>query len=556
MAKKIRYWDEARRRIYDGVEKVANAVKVTMWPKGKNVILERGYWAPNVTNDGVTVAKDIELEDKIENIGAEFVKEAASKTNDAAGDGTTATVVLVDAISREGLRYIREWVNPFALGRGLHKGVESLVEHIAKKATPVKGKSDIEQVATISSQDENVGKLIAQVMEEIGNDGVVTVEEGKSLWLEMSIEKGMQFDQWYTSPYFVTDPARMEAIIEKPSVIITDKKVSNVKEILPLLEQAAAAGKKDFVLIADDVEGEALATLVLNKLRWVLNVLAVKAPGFGDRKKSMLQDIAAVTGWQVISDEVGLSFENAGMEVLWSADKVISDKDKTVIVWGKGAEGDIKDRVNEIKAQIDKSSSDYDKEKLQERLARLVGWVAVIRVWAATEMEMKNKKYKIEDALNSTRAAIAEWVLPWGGVSLLKMISVLEGLKLEDKDEKLWLEILKQAIQYPTKQIANNAGYKGELIIEKIKENKSDNYGFNAKTGEYGDLIKQWVIDPAKVVRVALQEAVSAAAMLLTTDAVVVDKPSKDDEGSDAGAGAGGMWWMWGMGGMGMPGMM
>lgn len=551
MAKMIKYWDDARKEIYAGIKKVADAVKVTMWPKWKNVILERSYGTPNVTNDGVTVAKDIELEDKFENIWAEIVKEAASKTNDAAWDGTTTTVVLVDAIAREWLRYIWTWVNPFALNRWLNKGVERLVAELVKRSKSIDKKEEIKQVATISAQDEEVGTLIADVMEEVTKDWVITVEEWKSIWLVKEVVTWMQFDQWYSSPYFVSDSTRMEAIVEKAHILITDKKISSVKEFLPVLESVAAMWRKDFVIIADEVDGEALATLVVNKLRWVLNVLAVKAPGFGDRKKEMLKDIAAVTGWQVISEELWLKLEDTTIDMLWQADKVISDKDRTTIVWGKWNKADIEARVSEINVQFSKSTSDYDKEKLMERKARLVWWVAVIKVWAATEMEMKNKKYKIEDALNSTKAAIEEWIVPWWGIALLKLVNVLVDMKLEDKDEQIWIEILKEAIQYPAKQIANNAGHKWDSIAEKILENKDYNYWFNSRTGEYADLLKQWVIDPVKVIRVAIQEAVSAAGMLLTTDAVVVDKPKKDwDHPAMDMWGMGWMWWMGGMWGM------
>ena len=542
MPKIIKYWDDSRRAVYAGVKKVVDAVKVTMGPKGKNVILERSFGAPVVTNDGVTVAKEIELEDKFENIGAELVKEAANKTNDAAGDGTTTTALLVYAIAKEGLKSVRAGVNPFALNKGLHKAADAVIEELKKRSKKIESREEIEQVATISAQDPEVWKLIADIMEEIWKDGVVTVEEGKSIGLEKEVVKGMQFDQGYISPYFITDSTRMEAVIEKPYIIITDKKISSIKELLPILEQIAATGKKDIVIIADDVEGEALATLVLNKLRGVLNVLAVKAPGFGDRKKEMLKDIAAVTGGQVITEELGLKLENATLDMLGQADKVIADKDKTIIVGGKGRQEDIDARVEMIRTELQKTTSDYDREKLQERLARLVGGVAVIRVGAATEMELKNKKYKIEDALNATRAAIEEGIVPGGGTALLKVQKVLDELKTDDKDEQIGIEIVKSAIEYPAKQIADNAGFKGDLVVEKVKENNDFAYGFNAKTGEYGDLFKMGVIDPAKVVRVALENAVSAAGMLLTTDAVVADKPEKKEETP-----AGGMWDMAGM---------
>lgn len=486
--------------------------------------MERGYGAPNVTNDGVTVAKEIELEDKFENIGASLAKEAATKTNDAAGDGTTTTVVLVEAIAREGLRYVKSGVNPFALSRGLHKAVAVLVAKIAEHALPVNTKEQIKQVATISAQDEAVGELIAEVMDEVGKDGVVTVEEGKSIGLEKEVVVGMQFDQGYLSPYFVTDPARMEAVQERPAILITDKKVSSIKDILHLLEQLGAMGKREIVIIADDVDGEALGTLVLNKLRGTINVLAVKAPGFGDRKKEVLKDIAAVTGGTVITEEVGLKLETATLDMLGHAEKVVSSKDKTIIIGGKGDQSDIEARIDEIKVLIERSTSDYDKEKLQERLARLAGGVAVIKVGAATEMEMKNKKYKIEDALNSTRAAIEEGIVAGGGTSFVKLIDALDATECAE-DEKIAISIIKEAIQYPVRQIANNAGFKGDWVVEEVKNNKDFNYGFDAKTGEFKDLLKAGIIDPAKVERVALENAVSAAAMLLTTDAVVADKP-------------------------------
>ena len=543
MAKVILYWDNGRKEIYKGIKKVADTVKVTLWPKGKNVVLERSFWAPNITNDGVTVAKEIELEDKFENIGAELVKEAANKTNDSAGDGTSTTAVLVESITKEWLKYINSGVNPFVLGKGLHKWVNKIIEELKAKSKQVNTKEEIKQVATISAQDEQVGELIAEVMEEVGKDGVITVEEWKSIGLEKEIVKGMQFDEGYVSPYFMTDTNRMEAVVEKASILITDKKISNIKEILPVIEQLAATWQKNIVIIADDIEWEALATLVLNKLRGVLNVLAVKAPGFGDRKKEMLQDIATVTGWTVITEDLWIKLESATVDMLGKADKVVSNKDNTIIIWGKWDQKAIDDRVAQIKAQIENTTSDYDKEKLQERLARMAGWVAVIKVGAATEVEMKNRKYKIEDALNATRAAVEEWIIPGGWTALLKLQKTLEDIKVEDEDERIGLEIIKAAIEYPAMQIAKNAGYKWELVVEKVKENKDFNYGFNAKTGEFGDLMKNGIIDPTKVVRVALENAVSAASMVLTTDAVVADKPEKKEEGhSHDMQGMGGMW--------------
>jgi len=541
MAKIIKYSDEWRRQVYAGIKAVADAVKVTMGPKGKNVMIESTFGGPKVTNDGVSVAKEIELEDKFENIGAELVKEAANKTNDAAGDGTTTTVTLVDAISREWLRYITSGVNPFALGKGMDKAVEQIVSKLKEKAKKVETKEEIKQVATISAQDEQIGQLIADVMEEIGQDGVVTVEEGKSIGFEKEIVKGMQFDQGYESPYFVTNPEKMEAVVENANIIITDKKITNLQELAPLLEKIAASGSRNIVIISDGVEGEALAALVLNKLKGVLNVLAVKAPGFGDNKKAMLQDIAAVTGGTVISDEIGLNFENVGTEVVGAADKVIATKDKTIIVGGKGDPNAIQNRINQLKVQMENTTSEYDKEKLQERIAKLSGGVAVIKVGAATETEMKNKKDKIEDALNATRAAMEEGIVPGGGTALVKLQKELnvEG----SDDEAIGIEIVKKAIEYPAKQIAENAGYKGDVVVEKVASNEDFNYGFNAKTGEYGNLLEQGVIDPAKVVRVALQNAVSAAKMLLTTEAVVADAPKKEESAPTPAMG-GGMGWM------------
>ena len=552
MAKQIKYWDEARKEIFSWMEMVADAVKVTMWPKWRNVILERSFWWPIVTNDGVTVAKEIDLEWKTENIWASMIKEAAEKTNKEAWDWTTTTVVLAEAMSKEWLRYIRSWVNPFSLWKWLHKAVDRLVEEIEKKARKIwDSKEKIRQVATISAQDEEVWNLIADVFEEIGKDWTITVEEGKSLWLTKEIKTGMQFDQWYSSPYFVTDTQRMEAVIEKPYILVTDKKISSIKEILQVLEAIASTGKKDIVIIADDVDWEALASLVLNRIRGMLNVLTVKAPWFGDRKKEMLRDIATVTWATLITEELWIKLEDATIDMLWKADKVISTKDNTVIVDGKWDETEINERADQIKAQIWMTTSDYDKEKLVERLAKLVGWVAVIQVWAATEMEMKNKKYKIEDALNATRAAIEEGIVAWGGSVLLQLSKVLEDFKLEDADEQVAVNIVRDAIQYPVRQIANNAGFKWDWVVEKVKESEDINFGFDAREWTFKDLFEAWIIDPAKVLRVALENAVSTAAMFLTTETVVVDAPEKEhhhDHAADAWMW--GMWvmgWMWGM---------
>ena len=547
MAKTLHFGDDARKSIFSGIETVANAVKVTMGPKGRNVILERSYGGPIVTNDGVTVAKEIELEDKSENIGANMIKEAAEKTNKEAWDGTTSTVVLAHAMAKEGLRYVRSGVNPFSLGKGLHKAVEILTHEIHQKAQPVDSPEKIRQVATISAQDEEVGNLISEVFEEIGKDGTITVEEGKSIGLTKEIKTGMQFDQGYSSPYLVTDTQRMEAVVEKPYILVTDKKVSSIKEILWVLESVAATGKKDFVIIAEDVDGEALASLVLNKIRGMLNILTIKAPGFWDRKKEMLRDIAVVTGATLITEELGIKLENTTIDMLGKAEKVISSKDNTVIVSGKGNPDEIEARANQIKGQLSQTTSDYDREKLAERLAKLVGGVAVIQVGAATEMEMKNKKYKIEDALNATRAAIEEGIVAGGGSVLLQLSKVLDAVKFDDPDEQVAIEIVKNAIQYPVKQIADNAGFKWDRVVEKVKESDQINFGFDAKEGTFKDLFTSGIIDPAKVLRVALENAVSTAAMFLTTETVIVDLPKSECNcGHSHGAEAG----MWGMGGM------
>ena len=547
MAKTLHFGDDARKSIFSGIETVANAVKVTMGPKGRNVILERSYGGPIVTNDGVTVAKEIELEDKSENIGANMIKEAAEKTNKEAWDGTTSTVVLAHAMAKEGLRYVRSGVNPFSLWKGLHKAVEILTHEIHQKAQPVDSPEKIRQVATISAQDEEVGNLISEVFEEIGKDGTITVEEGKSIGLTKEIKTGMQFDQGYSSPYLVTDTQRMEAVVEKPYILVTDKKVSSIKEILWVLESVAATGKKDFVIIAEDVDGEALASLVLNKIRGMLNILTIKAPGFWDRKKEMLRDIAVVTGATLITEELGIKLEDTTIDMLGKAEKVISSKDNTVIVSGKGNPDEIEARANQIKGQLSQTTSDYDREKLAERLAKLVGGVAVIQVGAATEMEMKNKKYKIEDALNATRAAIEEGIVAGGGSVLLQLSKVLDAVKFDDPDEQVAIEIVKNAIQYPVKQIADNAGFKWDRVVEKVKESDQINFGFDAKEGTFKDLFTSGIIDPAKVLRVALENAVSTAAMFLTTETVIVDLPKSECNcGHSHGAEAG----MWGMGGM------
>jgi len=552
MAKQVHYWDEARKNIFQWMKIVADAVKVTLWPKGRNVMLEKGFGWPIVTNDGVTVAKEIDLEDKSLNILASLIKEAAEKTNKEAWDWTSTTTILAYAMSKEWMRYIQSWVNPFALGRGLHKSVDKIIEELQKQSKRLKDKEEIKNVATISAQDEEVGTLISDIFEEVGENWIITVEEWKSFWLTKDLKKWMQFDQWYASPYFVTDSQRMEAVVDKPYVLITDKKISSLKDIVWVLEQAAASWKKDFVIIADDIDWEALANLVLNKMRSVLNVVAVKAPGFWDRKKEMLQDIAIVTWATVITEELWLKLEDTTIEQLWQAEKIICSKDNTIIVNGSWSTKDIELRAEQIKWQLENTSSDYDKEKLAERLAKLVGWVAVIQVWAATETEMKNKKYKIEDALNATRAAIEEGIVAGWWTPLVKLSAVLDDFNLEDQDENIAVEIVKKAIQYPLTQIADNAWYKWDRVVEKVKESNNFNYWFEWKNWEFVDLIKVWVIDPTKVIRVALQNAVSTAAMFLTTDALIIDAPKEDCDSCST-------WWvpMWGMGGMwwmgGMP---
>ncbi len=554
MAKVVQYWDEARKEVLKGMELVYNTVKVTMWPKWRNVMIDKGFGGPTVTNDGVTVAKEISFEDKYHNLWASLIKEAAENTNKEAGDGTTTTTVLAYAMAKEWMRYIQSGVNPFALGRGLHKAVAKIVEELKKESKTLGSKDEINQVATISAQDEEVGALIADVMEEVGENGTITVEEGKTFGLDKELKKGMQFEQGYSSPYFVSDHQRMEAVVEKPYILVTDKKISSMKDIIGVLEQAAAVGKKDFVIIADDIEGEALANLVLNKMRGVLNILAVKAPGFGDRKKEMLQDIAIVTGATVITDELGLKLEEATIEMLGQAAKVISSKDDTIIVDGNGDQSAIEERAEQIRVQIGNTSSEYDQEKLAERLAKLVGGVAVIKVGAATETEMKNKKYKIEDALNATKAAIEEGIVAGAGTPLVKLSNILLDVDFGDEDENIAAEIVRKAIQYPLTQIATNAGYKGDWVVEQVKAHKDFNYGFEGKKGEFKDLLKDGIIDPTKVVRIELENAVSTAAMFLTTDAVIVDAPTTDG-GADAGPAMWGMWgmgWMWGMGGMPM----
>ncbi len=544
MAKQILFGEEARAGLKRGVNIVADTVKVTMGPRGRNVVLDKGYGAPVSTNDGVTVAKEIELEDKFENMGAQLIKEVATKTNDAAGDGTTGATVLAQSLISEGLKVVAAGANPIAVRHGIEKGTEAIVAAIKKNAKQVAGKAEIAQVASISANSIEVGNLIADIMDLVGKDGVITVEESQTLGLDKEVVEGMQFDQGYISAYMVSDAARMEAALENPYILITDKKIGSIQEILPLLEALSAAGKKELVIIAEDVEGEALATLVVNKLRGVFTALAVKAPGFGDRRKEMLQDIATLTGGQVVSEDLGLKLENATIDKLGRARKVVANKDNTTIIEGKGETSAIKARVNQIKAQIEKTTSDYDKEKLQERLAKLSGGVGVIKVGAASEVELKDRKFKIEDALNATRAAVDEGIVPGGGVALVDVIPALDNVKVEG-EEKIGLQILRKAMEAPLRQIAENAGKDGAVVVEKVR-NMEKGDGYDAATDTFGNMIKAGIIDPAKVIRCSLQNAASVAAVVLTTEAVVSDLPKKDAPMGVPG-GAGGMG---GMGGM------
>jgi chaperonin GroEL len=528
MAKELEFDTEARARLKTGVDKLARAVKVTLGPKGRNVVIEKKFGSPTVTKDGVTVAKEVELDDPVENLGATMVKEVATKTSDNAGDGTTTATILAQAIYTEGLKSVTAGVNPMALKRGIEGAVENVVQQLADMAVETKGKKEIAQVATISANsDPVIGDLIADAMEKVGKDGVITVEEAKGLETTLETVDGMQFDRGYLSPYFVTDPDKMEAVLEDPMILIHDKKISSMKDLLPVLEKVAQMGKP-LMIISEDVEGEALATLVVNKLRGTLKVAAVKAPGFGDRRKQMLQDVAILTGGQVISEELGFKLENAVVSDLGSAKRIVIDKDDTIIVDGAGDTDKIKGRINEIRVAIDKSTSDYDQEKLQERLAKLAGGVAIINVGAATETEMKEKKARVEDALHATRAAVEEGIVPGGGVALLWTQKALDGLKRDDSDEQIGVQIVRRSLEEPLRQIAQNAGAEGAIIVERVREKNSLNWGYNASTDEFEDLVKAGVIDPTKVTRTALQNAASIAGLLLTTECVVVDKPENE----------------------------
>jgi len=541
-AKELHFDTEARAALKRGVDQLAEAVKVTLGPKGRNVVIDKKFGAPTVTKDGVTVAKEVELADPLENMGAQMVKEVATKTSDLAGDGTTTATVLAQAVFREGLKNVTAGANPMAIKRGIDRAVSAIVEELKKLSVPTSGKKEIAQVGTISANnDKEIGDLIAQAMEKVGKDGVITVEEARGLETTLETVDGMQFDRGYLSPYFVTDPEKMEAVLEDAYILIHDKKISSMKDLLPVLEKVAQMGKP-LLIIAEDVEGEALATLVVNKLRGTLKVAGVKAPGFGDRRKAMLQDIAVLTNGQVVSEEVGFKLENAVLSDLGHAKRIVIDKDNTTLIDGAGDEKKIEGRINEIRVAIDKSTSDYDKEKLQERLAKLAGGVAVINVGAATESEMKEKKARVEDALHATRAAVEEGIVPGGGVALIRAQRALKGIKL-DTDEQIGVEIIKRAVEEPLRMIVHNAGGEGSIVLEKVRASKDDKFGYNALTDTYEDLMNAGVIDPTKVTRTALQNAASIAGLLLTTEAIVVEKKEEKSAAPAApGGGMGGMY--------------
>ena len=544
-AKEIQYDSKARESILKGIDTLAEAVKVTLGPKGRNVILDKSWGSPTVTKDGVTVAKEIELEDKFENMGAQMVKEVASKTSDVAGDGTTTATLLAQSMYREGSKLVAAGANPMALKRGIEKAVDTVVDELKKMSKPTKEQQEISQVGTISANnDQTIGNIIAEAMAKVGKEGVITVEEAKSMETTLEIVEGMQFDRGYLSPYFVTDAEKMDASLEEPYILLHEKKISNMKDMVPLLEQIAKMGKP-LIIIAEDVEGEALATLVVNKLRGTLKVAAVKAPGFGDRRKAMLEDIGILTGGRVISEDLGLKLENVSINDLGTAKTINIDKDNTTIIDGGGSRSDLEGRVKQIRTQIDDTTSDYDREKLQERLAKLIGGVAVINVGAATETEMKEKKARVEDALNATRAAVEEGIVPGGGIAFIRCAPALSKLKLEG-DDQLGVNIINRSLEEPTRQIANNAGLEGAVVVERVK-NEKGSFGLNAETGEYEDLVKAGIIDPTKVTRYALQNAASVAALMLTTEAMVAEKAKEEKEmpamppGGGYGGGMGGM---------------
>ncbi len=528
-AKQIVYSENSRQAILRGVNQLADAVKVTLGPKGRNVVLEKKFGGPTITKDGVTVAKEVELKDPLENMGAQMVREVASKTSDIAGDGTTTATILAQSIFREGVKSVAAGANPMALKRGIEKAVEAVVEEVKKFSKPISGDA-IAQVGTISANgDATIGNIIAEAMKKVGKDGVITVEESKTMVTELQTVDGMQFDRGYLSPYFVSDPERMEAVLEDPYILIHEKKISNMKDLLPLLEQIARSGKP-LLVIAEEVEGEALATLVVNKLRGTLNACAVKAPGFGDRRKAMLEDISVLTGGKALMEETGIKLEGVRLEDLGRAKRVTVDKDNTTIVDGAGTQKNIEGRIKQLRTQIDETTSDYDREKLQERLAKLAGGVAVIKVGAATETEMKEKKARVEDALHATRAAVEEGIVPGGGVALLRAGKSLQNLKAEG-DEQIGIDIIRRATEEPVRQISGNAGFEGAIVLEKVRSSGDNNYGFNAATGQYEDLVKSGVIDPTKVTRSALQHAASISALMLTTEAMICEIPEKKSAG-------------------------
>ena len=537
-AKQLMFDEEARRAILRGVDKLANAVKTTLGPKGRNVVLDKKFGAPTITKDGVTVAKEIELEDPFENMGAQMVKEVASKTSDVAGDGTTTATVLAQSIIREGMRNVTAGSNPMALKRGIDKAVEAVIEEIKKISKPTKGKKEIAQVATISANnDKTIGDLIADAMEKVGKDGVITVEEAKGVETTLDVVEGMQFDRGYISPYMVSDPERMEVVLDNPLILIHEKKIAGMKDLLPILEQIAKMGKP-FLIIAEEVEGEALATLVVNKLRGTLQCAAVKAPGFGDRRKEMLKDIAVLTGGEVISEELGIKLENIRLEDLGKCKKVIVDKENTTIIEGAGKDKEIEGRIKQIRTQIEDTTSDYDREKLQERLAKLAGGVAVIKVGAPTEVAMKEKKARVEDALNATRAAVEEGIVPGGGVVLLRGLAALEKVRASG-DEKIGLEIVRRALEEPIRQIAENAGVEGSIVVQKVRESTGP-FGFNAETEQYEDMMAAGIIDPTKVTRIALQNAASIAGLMVTTECMITEIPEKEKASAMPPHGGGG----------------
>ena len=547
-AKEIRFDIDARTRMLHGIEILANAVKITLGPKGRNVVLDKAFGAPRITKDGVTVAKEIELEDKFENMGVQMVREVASKTNDEAGDGTTTAIVLAQAIVREGLKAVAAGMNPMDLKRGIDIAVDEVVKNVRNRSKKVRSEEEIGQVGTISANGEvEIGEMISEAMQKVGQEGVITVEEAKSMATELDVVEGMQFDRGYISPYFVTNAEKMTADLESPYILLHEKKLSGLQSMLPLLEAVVQSGRP-LLIIAEDIEGEALATLVVNRLRGGLKVAAVKAPGFGDRRKAMLEDIAILTGGQVISEDLGIKLENVTLDMLGTAKKVSITKEETTLVDGAGKKADISGRCNQIRAQVEETSSDYDREKLQERLAKLAGGVAVIRVGGSTEIEVKERRDRVEDAMNSTRAAVEEGIVPGGGVALLQATSALSKLKLDNPDQQTGIDIVRRAIQAPTRQIAENAGAEGSVVVGKLLESKTANFGYDATTGEYTDMVKAGIIDPTKVVRTEIQAAASVAGLLITTEAMVAEKP--EDKSGTPGMPPGGMGGMGDMGGM------